>query len=127
MNTSVQVLVVSRDPILLETRQLILKRHFRVKGAANVQDAERLVLRNDFELIILCYTLNESECARLLGLVQSLNPIPRTLALSAGGTSCVPEGVEQLWIADGGPGRLVARSAELLGIDLNAKIRTACA
>lgn len=121
MNTSVQVLVVSRDPILLETRQLILKQHFRVEGAAKIQDAERLLLRNDCELIILCYTLNESECSRLLALAQSLNPSPKLLALSAGGTSCIPEGVEQLWINDGGPSRLVERSAELLGIDLTAK------
>ncbi len=126
MNTNSQVLVVSRDPILIETRQLILKPYFGVQGAAKIQEAERLVLRNQFELIILCHTLGEEECSRFLTLVQSLDPCPKILALSANGGACVPLGIEQLWITDAGPGPLVEKSAELLGIDVHVKIPSAC-
>jgi len=57
-----QVLVASRDPMLLQTRQLILGAFFEVHGARRVREAEALMARFSFDLIILCSTLGDSDC-----------------------------------------------------------------
>ena len=57
-----QVLVASRDPMLLQTRQLILGAFFEVHGAGRVREAEALMARFSFDLIILCSTLGDSDC-----------------------------------------------------------------
>ena len=50
---SPQVLLVSRDAMLLQTRQLILGAFFRAKGAGRVREAEDLIStqwRSDVEI-----------------------------------------------------------------------------
>src|SRR5213595_1325421 len=81
-----QVLVVSRDQMLLHTRQLILGAFFEVRGAGRIREAEALLATQPFELIILCYTLSVAECQQVLELVANLKPHPRILILNPAGS-----------------------------------------
>lgn len=120
------VLVVSRDPMLLETRQLILESFFRVKGACGAKEAEALLTQQSFDLVILCSTLAREDCNHLVGVVQSLVRRPKVLllnvshpALAADGLSV--DGIEQLWTTESGPYRLLEKSANMLGIELDLR------
>ncbi len=76
-----QVLVVSRDPMLLQTRQLILGAFFQVHGAGRVGEAEALMARFSFDLIILCSTLGDSDCRAVMDLVADRKQHPKILVV----------------------------------------------
>jgi DNA-binding response OmpR family regulator len=116
-----QVLVVSRDEMLLQTRQLILGAFFEVRGAGRIREVEDLMSRRRFDLIILCYTLSESECRQVIDLVAGQKRQPRILALSPAG-SRLPEPISKLVVmTEAGPYYLLKKSAEILGVDIKAK------
>jgi hypothetical protein len=54
MNQGARVLVISRDPMRLQTRELILGAFFQVNGAGRIQEAEELIATYAFDLIVLC-------------------------------------------------------------------------
>jgi DNA-binding response OmpR family regulator len=113
-----EVLVFSRDQLLLETRQLILGAFFRVRGAVKIEDAEALLVMHEFDLIILCSSLSEEDCQRVFDLVESRKPRPQILILiNPGSERNLPDYVEMI---DSGPYQLLKRSAEVLGMELNA-------
>ncbi len=114
------VLVVSRDEMLLHTRQLILGAFFQVKGAGRVRDAEKLISGCHFDLIVLCYTLAESECRSVLEMVANQCPRPKILMLSTG---IEPNHslYDQAVMTDAGPYYLLKKSAELLGVEIKPK------
>ena len=66
-----QVLLASRDAMLLQTRQLILGAFFRVHGAGRIREAGVLIAMCAFDLVILCYTLTEGECREVIQLVAT--------------------------------------------------------
>lgn len=112
------VLVVSRDPMLLHTRQLILGTFFQVHSAGRVCEAERLISRYSFDLIVLCYTLAEVECREVMSRVAGLKRPPRILLLTPVGS--LPEGAlpGQATMTEAGPYYLLKKSAELLDVDI---------
>lgn len=116
-----QVLVVSHDPMLLQTRQLILGAYFQVYGASRIKEAEDLIAGRHFDLIVLCYTLSESECQDVFARVADQTPQPGILQLSAAGSGpshCVSG---QAVMIEAGPYDLLKKSTEMLGVDIKAK------
>jgi DNA-binding response OmpR family regulator len=116
-----QVLVVSRDEMLLHTRQLILGAFFQVYGAGRIREVEDLIARRRFDLIILCYTLSQPERQRVMDMVAGQKSRPRILVLSPAG-SLLPEPESSLvMMTEAGPYYLLKKTAEMLGVDIKAK------
>jgi DNA-binding response OmpR family regulator len=115
------VLVVSRDPMLLQTRQLILGAFFEVRSAGRIREAESLMSRYSFDLIILCYTLGESECQAMMNLVAEVKRRPMILVLSPMGRPPDEPVADRAVMMEAGPYYLLKKSAEMLGVDIKAK------
>jgi len=121
MNDANHILIVSRDPSLLQSRKLILGTLFHVDGAARVAEAEAKIARQDFGLIVLCYSLRADECQQVAALARKRIPCAKILMLSAYGTSCIEDLNDQVLVMDHGPYGLLKKVAEMLGIDLREK------
>ena len=118
---SPQVLLVSRDPMLLQTRQLILGAFFRAKTAGRVREAEELIGMQVFDLVILCYTLSEAECRCVIEKTEGLKRRPRILILTPAGRPPADPGTGDAVMIEAGPYYLLKKSAEILGIDIAYK------
>ncbi|MGA9669228.1 MAG: hypothetical protein WBQ94_08470 [Terracidiphilus sp.] len=118
MKSDAHVLIVSKDPILLETRKLILEAFFLVEAADGVSCACTLMARRTFDLVVLCYTLSDDECQQVIGLAHEQEPRPKVLTLNALGHHCTDSANGHKLMAGDGPSALVKKSAELLGFDL---------
>ena len=70
MNSHARVLVVSRDEMLLRSREMILGAFFAVRGAGRFSEARTLLTSNNFDLIILCHSLTADECERLAAIAH---------------------------------------------------------
>ena len=116
-----QVLVVSRDQMLLQTRQLILGAFLQVQCAGRVREAEALVSRYSFDLVILCYTLSEYEQRAVLELLAGLKRQPKILVLNSMGSLAERQLPGQITMTEAGPYYLLKKSAEMLGVDIKAK------
>lgn len=116
-----QVLVVSRDPMLLQTRQLILGAFFEVRVAGRIREAESLMSRFAFDLIIICYTLSEPERQAVMDLVADRKRRPMILVLSPMGRPPEEPVAEREIMTEAGPYYLLKKSAEMLGVDIKAK------
>lgn len=115
-----KVLVFSRDPLLLETRRLILGAFFQARGAGSIEDAEALLAMHRFDLIILCSTLSDQECDRVVELAEFQKPRPHILILSPPGCNPPRSSADNMLMTESGPYQLLKRSAEILGVDLKA-------
>jgi DNA-binding response OmpR family regulator len=123
MSSSPSVLVVSRDQRLLQSRQLILGAFFEVDGAGRIQEAERLLCKRRFDLIVLCYSLSNFDLEQMAGLVEQQVPQPKVLTLSAARSKVIVTPTDRLHMLEAGPYHLLKRSAEILGIELKSKGR----
>lgn len=124
MNSHARVLVVSRDEMLLRSREMILGAFFRVEGAGRFTEARALLRGAPFDLVVLCHSLTSIECEQLAALARRQNPRPQVLAMSASShVSIKPWADKQLGV-DAGPYGLVKKCAEMLGYVLKSKART---
>jgi hypothetical protein len=117
---SSEVLVFSRDHLLLETRRLILGAFFQTRGADRIEDAEALLAMHRFDLVILCSTLSDQECERVLELVEYQKPRSQILIMGAPGCDPPRCAADHVLMMGSGPYQLLKRSAEILGVDLKA-------
>jgi len=115
-------LVVSRDVTLLQTRRLILGTFFRVQDAARMQEAEALLAKGRFELIILCQSLTDCDCQHMANLIRNLNPRPLVLALKDAGMLGHRAGADDEVAVATGPYGLLKKCAAMLNVDLKAKV-----
>ncbi len=118
---SPQVLVVSRDAMLLQTRQLILGAFFHAECAGRVREAEVLISTRRYDLVILCYTLSESERRQIMEIAAEQNYRPMILILTPAGMPHEECEVGDAAMSEAGPYFLLKKSAEMLGVDLRAK------
>ncbi|MGA2049085.1 MAG: hypothetical protein ABSG96_15410 [Terracidiphilus sp.] len=114
MSNGAQVLVVSRDQMLLQTRTPILGAFFQVEAAGRVEEVEAAMARCDFELIVLCYSLSDDECRKIVDLAQRQNHYPRILTLIPAGNQR-RDGGDDEYSVDKGPYELLKKAGELLG------------
>jgi hypothetical protein len=112
------VLVFSRDQMLLQTRQLILEAFFRVVGAGKINEAESLIARHKFDLIVLCHSLPHEELQRVLDLVDEQCPDTKVLILAIPGSDPFRPVSNQDLLMERGPYYLLKKSADMLGVDL---------
>lgn len=123
MSSTARVLIVCRDQILLQTRQLILGAFFQVDAAARIQEVEKLFHTRNFDLVILCYTLHDSERDWITNSLRDLAPEVKVLSLIPAHSKVIPAPNDLLHMCEAGPYYLLKRSAELLGVELKNKGR----
>ncbi len=122
MHNHSQILVVSRDQMVLQTRRLILGTYFEVEAAGRMSEAGMLISKSDFDVIVLCDTLSESECLQIADLVRDQIPQPTLFSLRGPGNRNTGSTVGRKLVA-GGPLQLLRECAEVLGYDLRGKHR----
>jgi DNA-binding response OmpR family regulator len=115
MNTHSQILVVSRDQMLLQTRRLILGTYFEVEAAGRLSEAGSILAKRDFDLIVLCDTLSDSECQQIAQMVRDQRPQPKLLSLLGPGTKEHERHVGRKVALPGGPLQLLKECADALG------------
>ena len=119
---SLHVLVVSRDSILLQTRQLILGAFFQADCAGRVREAVHRMSSCRYDLVILCYTLSEWEQRRIIEFAAEQKHSPKVLILTpAGNPPGEPLSVDAV-MSEAGPYYLLKKSAEMLGVDIRARV-----
>ncbi len=75
MYSSAEVLIFGHDPVLLETRRLLLNRAgFQVWIAAKATEAVDVLLNEPIDLFILCQSLPADVCERTLETAHTLRP-----------------------------------------------------
>lgn len=125
MNSHARVLIVSRDEMLLRTREMILGAFFAVHGAGRFSEAVTLMKAHRFDLLVLCHSLTFDECERLSFLAHEQNPRTLVLAMSASSRSAVKPWADRQLGVDAGPYGLLKKCAEMLGYVLKSKARAA--
>ena len=118
MHTHSQILVVSRDRMLLQTRQLILGTYFEVQTAGRISEAGSILSKHDFDLIVLCDTLSDPERQQVAEMVRDQRPKPTVLSLLGPGTRDHDPAIGRKLACNGGPLQLLKECADVLGIDL---------
>jgi DNA-binding response OmpR family regulator len=124
MSDTSRILVVSRDQVLLQTRKLILGTYFEVRTAARMSEAGSILSQHDFDLIVLCDTLSDSECECIAHMVADQRPMPTLLTLLGPHTGSHDRPVGRKLALTGGPLQLLRECAGALGVDLHGKQRT---
>lgn len=124
MNSHARVLVVSRDEMLLRSRQLILGAFFLVEGAGRFTEARAMLNSKSFDLIVLCHSLTSTECEQLAMLARKQVPRPQVLAMGASSRASINPWADKQLGVDAGPYGLVKKCAEMLGFVLKSKART---
>jgi DNA-binding response OmpR family regulator len=126
MNSKARVLIVSRDDMVLRTREMILGGYFNVQGAGRFSEAKALMSAIPFDLVVLCHSLQENECEQLAQLAHSQVTRGMVLMMNATtlGASEKPWADKQLGV-DAGPYGLVKACAGMLGIVLKSKAKAA--
>lgn len=125
MHNHSQILVVSRDRMLLQTRQLILGTYFDVRTAGRISEAGSILSKSDFDLIVLCDTLSDPERQQIAEMVRDQQPQPTLLSLLGPGTKSHDPSIGRKLECQGGPLQLLRECADVLGFDLrpNSKQR----
>jgi CheY-like chemotaxis protein len=122
MSTQKRILVVSQDLMALQTRKLMLGAYFEVTAAGRALEAKMLLAEREFDLIVLCYTLSEDDCRKIIDASEPVRPHIKILFLTAPGYSEKNFAHPHL-PSEEGPFALVRKAAEMLGYEFASKGR----
>jgi hypothetical protein len=124
MDDHKRILLVSRDLMVLQTRKLMLGAYFDVSAAGRVLEAKLHLAERHFDLIVLCYTLTDDDCHKILEAAQASCPGAKILMLTVPGHTANQPATDSYFLpAEEGPFILVKKSAELLGFEFKSKGR----
>jgi DNA-binding response OmpR family regulator len=123
MNSKVHVLIVSRDEMLLRTREMILGAFFDAQGAGRVSEAKALLSDTPFDLIVLCHSLTDNECELLADMAHARDNHPLILAMNANSDEFNKPWADKQLGVDAGPYGLVKKCADMLGFALKSKAK----
>lgn len=121
MSTQPNILVVGHDPMLLQSRRLILGTYFDVTAAGRVSEAGTMLARHNFGLVVLCDTLTDTECDQIGELIRDRNPPPKVFSLLGPGSKNREKSLGRRLECSGGPLQLVRECADALGFDLRKR------
>jgi hypothetical protein len=115
MNSQCRVLIVSRDEMLLKTRELIFGAYFQVTGVGRLTEAVAQLASTHFDLVVLCHSLRNDECERIAKLARDHAHPAKILALKP----MTDYGEERAWAddeigVDAGPYGLLLKAAQML-------------
>lgn len=124
MDHAKRILLVSSDLMVLQTRKLMLGAYFDVSAAGRVGEAKMLLAEGPFDLIVLCYTLTDDDCLKILDAARFHCADAKILTLTVTGYTAAPAVADSYFLpAEEGPFTLVKKSAELLGFEFRSKGR----
>jgi len=124
MDGQKRILLVSRDPMVLQTRKLMLGAYFEVSAACRVLEAKKLLAEQRFDLIVFCYTLTDDDCGAILNAARLHSRDAKVLTLTVTGYAAGHTRINSYFLAaEEGPFILVKKSAELLGFEFRSKGR----
>jgi hypothetical protein len=120
----IRVLIVSRDEMLLRTRELIIGAYFHATGVARPSEAAAQLKVRHFDLIVLCHSLRSEESEDLANLAHRQQPPAKVLALGprTEGIEKRPWADDQIGV-DAGPFGLLLKSAEMVKFKIKSKSR----
>jgi PleD family two-component response regulator len=124
MDVQKRILLVSRDPMALQTRKLMLGAYFEVSAACRVVEAKKFLDQHSFDLIVFCYTLTVDDCNAILKAARLNSRDARILTLTVTGLGSrltMPSSCSLP--SEKGPFILLKKSAELLGFEFKSKGR----
>jgi len=124
MNSRCTVLLVSRDDMLLRTREMIFGAYFHVEAVGRPNEAASRLKLIHFDLVVLCHSLREDECEHLAELAHHQEVPAKTLALRPM-TDC---GEDRHWAdeeigVDAGPYGLLKKAAQMLDFRISSRAK----
>lgn len=124
MDDQKRILLVSRDLMVLQTRKLMLGAYFDVSAAGRVLEAKIFLAERPFDLIVLCYTLTDDDCQKIIDASRVYSPDAKILMMTITGAKASKSAIDSCLLpAEQGPFVLVKKSAELLGFEFRSKGR----
>lgn len=78
-----RVLVVSWNEMLRQTRRLILGTYFETEAAGKMSEVGHLLLEKNYDAIVLCDTLSDSECLAIAERAEVRNGAAEIILLEA--------------------------------------------
>lgn len=124
MKPEIRVLIVSKDEMLLRTRELIIGAYFHATGVGRPSEAAAKLKAMRFDLIVLCHSLRSDESEVLADLAHRQQLPAKVLALGprTEGIEKRPWADDQLGV-DAGPFGLLLKSAEMVNFKIKSKSR----
>ena len=115
MDVKSKLLCMGHDPVLNRTRRMILEKCFDVTLAHAVPEAVALLSRHRFDLVLLCYSLADEECRRMVEFIHSLPSPAKILALAEGRERLLLSAQDEEFVS-GGPAELLQKAVTMAGI-----------
>ena len=110
-----ELLCIGHDPVLNRTRRLILEKCFEVTLAHTVAEAIALLSSQRFDLVLLCYSLTDEECRKMVEFIHSLPSPAKILALAEGRERLLLSAQDEEFVS-GGPAELLQKAVSMAGI-----------
>jgi hypothetical protein len=125
MKPEIRVLIVSRDEMLLRTRELIMGAYFHATAVGRPSEAKAQLQAMHFDLIVLCHSLRSDEGKVLAEMAHRQQPPAKVLALGAR----TENGEQKPWAdaqigVDAGPFGLLVKSANMVNFKIKSKARS---
>ena len=112
------ILMYGRDPLLIETRRLVLERRgHRVVSTCNTADIAPSLETGSFDLFLLCHSLTTNECDRALEMARTQWPSVKRLVLTSGSLGCRDHEPSNIFDTTFGPEKLLSTVANLIQLD----------
>jgi DNA-binding NtrC family response regulator len=109
------ILVFGRDPLLLETRRLVLEQAgFHVLSVADSAGVEKIVLAQPISLLVLCHSITDEERESVLKSAHSRRPDMKNIVLTTGTSVSRPGKNYEFVNAYDGPRSLISTVERLL-------------
>jgi len=109
-----QVCLANWDDALLRSRTMMLGAYFSVDAAGGFPECLRMLRKNRYDLLVLCYTLDDHQQQALATAARETCSSISVLVLRTGQSSDKPF-ADYLFEISRGPWQLVAQCAGILG------------
>ena len=100
------VLCVGQEARLLEIRSAVLRTRFATVTQSLVPDLRESLTQRPFDLMVLCHTLSEVECAEAAMLFLAANPDAAIVAMYTNHTAFCPTAADACVPSLAGPERM---------------------
>lgn len=109
-----QIVIIGRDPLLLQTRKWLLAKCGHVETATSPQALVELLRSGHIHLVVLCHTLTSADYDEITTMLRALSPSTQVLRLLTGwdqGDLLLPD---HTCIPLDGPQTLLRKAIEIL-------------
>ncbi len=108
------ILCLSQNLLLLETRRAVLARRYDVVSIATVDEMIRLAPERPFDVVLLCHTISKEDCHYASEFARRRWPGTKILALTSDSASCVAEHPDRVVPGLDGPVALLNAIRDLI-------------